>query len=347
MRSYRLMLLTLACAAACSLGSSTASAPPQGKSTSEEGPRAPGLEPVGTEGPRRSKGVGPDEGVKPERKEPRPRFSSEGPLQEELRCDKGRRGSGCFLEVPAGAFLMGAQSTDPGAPGYDPRARPEEAPPHQVSLPSFWIQRQEVSTSEYQFCVQEGWCSEEAVATSGGFSNYGQQTRRQYPINSVTWAGAVRYCAFLGARLPTEAEWEYAARGTSGRAFPWGDEPRCGVKNDHPTELATDPGREETCHNEGTVPLGRLRGTSEAGVMGMAGSVWEWTADWYAADAYATHDAASPRGPVSGTRRVQRGGGWTSEDAFELRSAARGGLKPDDKFNDVGFRCVRDLGGEG
>jgi formylglycine-generating enzyme required for sulfatase activity len=269
---------------------------------------------------------------------PRPMYKAVVPPPAEMRCDGPKLSSGCFVEVKGGTFLMGAQATDAAAPGYDADAAPDEGPPHEVTVSSFWIQRNEVTASEYALCVENRWCSEEAV-TTGGFSNYGDEARRQYPINGVTWEGARRYCEWYGSRLPTEAEWEYAARGTDGRRFPWGDKKMCGVMS------ASGGGDlrnvEESCELDGTVPMGRLRGNSAFGARGMANNVWEWVSDWYADDAYARHASKNPTGPETGERRVQRGGGWTSIDPVELRSAARGSLKPDEQVNDVGFRCVR------
>lgn len=260
------------------------------------------------------------------------------PPPADLQCGKGKRSSACYVEVPGGSFLMGAQSTDPTAPGYDPDAEAHEAPAHQVTLSTFWIQQGEVSTSEYMLCVENEWCSADEV-TTGGYSNYGNERRRQHPINGITWKGAQRYCEFWGGTLPTEAQWEFAARGSDGRRFPWGNKRFCGVMD---VSGGGDDGVEETeCLIDGTQPLGRLRGRSPFGLNGMGGSVWEWTADWYASDAYSSHGKSDPTGPETGTRRVQRGGGWSSTDPLELRSAARGSLPPDDKVNDVGFRCVR------
>jgi sulfatase modifying factor 1 len=273
------------------------------------------------------------------------------PLPPELRCETRGSNSGCFIYVPGGAFWMGAQAADPAGRGYDPHARPDEGPVHEVTVKPFRLQRYEVNEGQFAICVREGWCKAEDVL-SGGFGNYGQEGKGDHPINGLTWEGARRMCAFVGGRLPTEAEWELAARGSDGRWFPWGNVPQCGV-------FAADPSAQEgakfnensdapheTCENDGTAPFGRLRWPSALGLYGMGGSVWEWTADWYAPDAYARHDKADPKGPASGETRVQRGGGWASLDAWELRAAARGSLRPDQKLHDVGVRCARDVVGD-
>jgi formylglycine-generating enzyme required for sulfatase activity len=283
-----------------------------------------------------------DDAVPSVKPEAVPRIPAGTPLPPEELCGESTRTPSCFLEIPAGTFTMGAQASDPSAPNYDEHAQPNEGPPHQVSLSRFLLQRSPVTVRAYEVCVGDGWCSVDEVVQGGGYSNYGLDERRTHPINSVTWAGAVRYCAWLGARLPTEAEWEYAARGTDGRRFPWGDEPGCGVYiGEGDAGNQADLMRTE-CSFDGSQNVGAARGKSPFEVWGMAGNVWEWVADWYAPDAYASHEPTDPKGPATGTERVQRGGGWTSKSAWELRSAARGALDPAQKFNDVGFRCARD-----
>jgi Uncharacterized conserved protein len=148
-------------------------------------------------------------------------------MPERWRCTEQVGFHGCFKPVAGGTFLMGAQSEDPMAPGYDPAARPEEGPPHAVTVSPFWLQIGEVSAGEYRLCLHDGGCRSEAVLQEGGFATVGDDQRLELPAVGVTWQGAVDYCTWLGGRLPTEAEWELAARGTEGRRFPWGDEPRC------------------------------------------------------------------------------------------------------------------------
>jgi len=254
------------------------------------------------------------------------------------------------LFVAQGKFAMGAQAKDPAGRGYDAAAQPEEGPVHDVTVGPFWMMRLEFPAALWDRCVELRWCDAADAAAGTSLFNAGMP-RPGHPINGVTWAGAARACEWLGGRLPTEAEWEYAARGAEARRWPWGPLKQCGVmpfrSNSDGSGLTLDDGQEfEECANDGTANSGRLRGTSPFEVLGMAGNVWEWTADWYAPDAYATHAPANPTGPATGTARVQRGGGWTSLDPLDLRSAARGSMKPDQKMHDVGFRCVRDVKGD-
>ena len=251
----------------------------------------------------------------------------------------------CFVKVPGGTFWMGAQSTDPKGRNYDPAALPSEGPVRQVTLSPYWMHRDEVIVTIFLQCLEAGWCQLDDV-DQGGFSTFkgeGVVSKSSMPLNSISWDRAAHMCDFLGARLPTEAEWAFAARGPTSRRFPWGDEPGCGVPTQ--TGFQADGRRlqasmqRDTCTNDGPRPPRDLMGDSPFGLRGMAGNVWEWTLDGYA-DRYDADDVDNPRGPENAERRVQRGGGWTSLDPLELRAATRVGMKPDRRVNDVGLRCV-------
>lgn len=248
-----------------------------------------------------------------------------------MRCGEAIEAvDGCMVRVPGGRFFRGAQHVDPIAKNYDKDAADDEGPVREVTLTPFWIHKLEVSAGEFIECVTQGGCKAADVDRSGGlFTGAGQY---DHPINGVTWQGAADYCRWIEGRLPTEAEYEFVARGTDGRRFPWGDEP---------------PSCPKTIMNNGCGAGGTsLRdftggGAVLFGALALAGGVWEWTGDWYSADAYRTGGTTDPRGPSTGLQRVIRGGGWMSTDAVELRSAYRAQLAPDSRMPDVGFRCVR------
>ena len=238
------------------------------------------------------------------------------------------------------AFLMGAQSTDPAAPGYDTEASDDEAPPHRVTLSPFWIHMYEVTVDQYRWCTRIGPCSEDDVGT-GGYFNYERPHAGEHPVNGVNWHGAEAYCGWIGGRLPTEAEWEFTARaGGLQRRYPWTGESEltCG-------HLIFGGGAESRCGIDATEaagyhpPLGEDR---TLWTLHMAGNVWEWTADWYDADYYARSPQKDPQGPHTGTGRVQRGGGWSDADPAVFRGAFRAQMDPTMKMPDVGFRCVAD-----
>ena len=242
-------------------------------------------------------------------------------------------------------FLMGAQATAPEAPGYDPQAGEDEGPPHGVTLSPFWIQRMEVTIRQYRWCLIFGPCQIEDVGVGGAFNfdgdldpNHLQPPKRsdERPIGGVTWRGAQRYCRWIGGRLPTEAEWEYAARsGPLGLTYPWGDAP--------PTcRHATFKGSEtRPCDVTGPVSTFPPEGHNTPSFMiHQAGNLWEWTADWYAEDYYASSPSHDPKGPPKGKGRVQRGGSFSDDDASVLRGAFRAQMDPTLKMPDVGFRCA-------
>ena len=207
-----------------------------------------------------------------------------------------------------------------------------------MSLRAFHLHREEVTAGQYALCVRAGGCREAEVETGGGYFTYGDGRRLSHPVNGVTWAGARDYCAWIGGRLPTEAEWEYAARGSDGRRHPWGNQPAsCDRAN-----MRTHLGR--GCGNDGVIPVNHqpLTGFDQFYLLHMGGNVWEWVADWYDERAYAHAPAGNPTGPASGTRRVQRGGGRTNDDPVELRAAYRAAMEPGSKLNDLGFRCALD-----
>ncbi len=219
-----------------------------------------------------------------------------------------------MVYVPAGTFVMGI---DEAGPHVDPA----ESPAHTVTLDGFWIDRTEVTCGQFAaFLNARGnRTANGSVAARFGagyirIEQVGTEYRARpyavdYPVVMVTWYGAQEYCQWAGGRLPTEAEWEYAARGPEGRLYPWGDDaPGCDRAN------FGDCGR--NLEAVGTRPAG----ASWCGAQEMAGGAWEWTADWYGP--YPTGSQDNPAGPEVGTFKVMRGGGWHSP-WWEIRTTAR------------------------
>ena len=220
-----------------------------------------------------------------------------------------------WVTVPAGEFTMG--SNDSG----------DEQPIHQVYLSEYQIARHPVTNAQYELFVKAN-----SYAAPKHWKNKKiPPGKENHPVVNVSWKDAQTFCAWAGVRLPTEAEWEKAARGTDGRKYPWGNEP--------PTE--------ELCNfnsNVGdTTPIGSYpKGASPYGVLDMAGNVWEWVNDWYDEKYYSVSPSVNPQGPASGTRRVLRGGSWLVNDHY-VRSADRVNYIPDIWGDLFGFRCVRSL----
>jgi formylglycine-generating enzyme required for sulfatase activity len=225
-----------------------------------------------------------------------------------------------LLYVPEGPFTMGTDE------GYS-----NEGPLHTVTLPAFWVDRTEVTNGMYALCVQAGACEPPIRKTSNLIDYYyGFDGYVDYPVVWISWQNAANYCAWAGRRLPTEAEWEKAARGTDGRSFPWGasmpDETL--VNFDYNLKDVSQVGAYPT-------------GASPYGALDMAGNVQEWTADWYDEAYYAVSPEIDPTGPESGSHRVTRGGAFTSNDRA-VQTTHRFLDLPEKPSFDIGFRCVVD-----
>jgi formylglycine-generating enzyme required for sulfatase activity len=215
-----------------------------------------------------------------------------------------------MVVVPAGQFRRG-----------NARGDADEGPERTIVLKTFLIDRTEVSAEAYGRCVDAGKCS----APAGGAGTSGL-----LPVTGVSWHDAAAYCAFVGKRLPTEAEWEKAARGSQGRTYPWGERLTCLRAN------------YDACNREGPVAVGSLPdGASPYGALDMAGNVWEWTADWYAPDYYAAAADRDPPGPLDGTQKVIRGGAFNAPPR-SLSTSYRSRSRPDARLKNLGFRCARD-----
>ena len=245
-----------------------------------------------------------------------------------------------MVYVPEGEFLMGSVEED------DPDVSDDKKPQHPVYLDTFWIDRTEVTNAMFaQFLNEESNQSEggadwldardedERLVQSGSewqpVSGYGE-----HPVVDVTWYGAQAYCRWAGRRLPSEAEWEKAARGTDGRTYPWGEGIDCTRANFYKNYESG------SCVGD-TKPVSSYPdGASPYGALDMAGNVWEWVADWYDDDYYNSSSSENPAGPASGQYRVLRGGSWY-DSAARVRTANRGRFWPDGAWADYGFRCAR------
>ena len=223
-----------------------------------------------------------------------------------------------MVYVPGGTFQMG--STE---------GIPDEQPVHEVTLDSFWIDQTEVTNAQYEICVTEGDCEASSNADNADYNG------ANYPVVRVLWYDAVAYCEWAGGRLPTEAEWEYAARGVESLVYPWGNEFQPGLANCR--EVDCDDGFEPTS------PVGSFpKGASWVGALDMAGNVWEWVGDWYDADYYERSPVENPTGPETGESRalaLLRGGSWGGS-IRSVRAANRGRDNPAAMSSTNGFRCV-------
>jgi eukaryotic-like serine/threonine-protein kinase len=209
----------------------------------------------------------------------------------------------------------------------------ESQPVHPVKVDAVWIYRTEVTNAMYAKCVEAGPCPPPRSLESNTRQNYyGNLAYDNYPVVHVAWAAADQYCRWAGGRLPTEAEWEKAARGVDGRLFPWGDTaPNSQLAN-------IDPFVGDTSE-AGSYPPG----ASPYGVLDMAGNVWEWVADWYDPTYYNESLAVNPAGPASVEKplRSGRGGSWFWSAGL-ASSGFRDWWESDKEDDGVGFRCALD-----
>ncbi|HRI39976.1 MAG TPA: formylglycine-generating enzyme family protein, partial [Nitrospira sp.] len=233
---------------------------------------------------------------------------------------------GGMVLVPAGSFLMGSD------PRKDRAAGPQEQPQHEVYLDPFRIDRFEVSNVEYlRFVLGTG-----ADWPKFWRENPFHEKAALHPVINVSWHEADAFCRWAGKRLPTEAEWEKAARGGDGRIFPWGNEPAGWIKSN-----IAHPGSKRGFKYPPLANINRYdKGASPYGVYQMAGNVSEWVSDWFDPEYYRHGHDKNPQGPTTGELKVFRGGSW-NEDPEVARSAGRNGGLPDRESYLTGFRCAK------
>jgi formylglycine-generating enzyme required for sulfatase activity len=216
---------------------------------------------------------------------------------------------------------------------------------HTVELDSYWIDQTEVTNVHFRRCVEAGACRA-PTSCSWGEPTYGDESKADHPVICVTWQAAGDYCRWAGGRLPTEAEWEYAARGPDSAVYPWGDE-FDGTRLNSCDVNCTHEGQRVIDYDDGyaqTSPAGSYpTGVSWCGALDMAGNVWEWVADWHGP--YPLTRQTNPTGPESGSERLIRGGSWFDDNEFGfLRADNRHPYDPRADNNLIGFRCVVPVG---
>ncbi|MEI6126324.1 MAG: formylglycine-generating enzyme family protein [Pseudomonadota bacterium] len=210
--------------------------------------------------------------------------------------------------LPGGKFLMGSEAP-----------YPDEQPVHEVQIKPFYMDIHEVTNGQYK-----KYMDDKAIKNIPDFW-LPEADLSDEPVTGVTWADAAAYAEWAGKRLPTEAEWEYAARGGSaGRKYPWGDEPDLDYAN---------------VNSFGILPVKKLK-PNGYGLYDMIGNVWEWCSDLYGEAYYGTSPSEDPQGPAEGKTRVLRGWAWNS-NKYSARLAKRHNSTPTIKSYTVGFRCVK------
>ena len=238
-----------------------------------------------------------------------------------------------MVYVPAGNFLMGTSQADLAFyedffPLRKAKRYVNEMPQRTVYVDAFLIDIHEVTNRQYQkFLAETGYQPQDYVHTP-------PHDNPDYPAMVMVWEDALAYAEWVGKRLPTEAEWEKAARGTDGRIWPWGSE-----WDD--TRLSGNDGTGDKDGYKQTAPVGQFpQGASPYGALDMAGNLWEWVSDWYDADYFLTAPSNNPKGPIDGDGHVLKGGDWSVNKDY-TRCAGRLGGNPGSMLR--GFRCAMDI----
>ncbi len=250
--------------------------------------------------------------------------------------DNGCSEPGDMAVIPGGCFNMGDAFSEGST---------DERPAHNVCITGFEMDLHEVTNAEYVACVTDGHCAMPSEITSWTRPDYfGEPGYASYPVIFVDWNKANAYCEWAGKRLPSEAEWEYAARGgQAGNRYPWGDVVNCGNAN-YGRYVDTDPCYSYLGHANDTQQV-QSYAPNGYGLYDMAGNVFEWVADYFGSTYYASSPVNDPPGPATGGLRVYRGGSWYQASGF-LRVADRNNILPNSEDFSLGFRCARG-GGSG
>ncbi|HQM86030.1 MAG TPA: formylglycine-generating enzyme family protein, partial [bacterium] len=240
-----------------------------------------------------------------------------------------------MITIPAGTFSMGCNNA------VDSECAADEVPYHEITVSEFRIDKFEVTVSSFRKCITAGSCNNADsqkphfnTTTSDESCNLGANDKEMHPMNCVSWYGAKAYCEWLGKRLPTEAEWEKAARGDDGRKYPWGNS---GLSCDNAVIY-------DGCGTGTTMVVGsKPGGASPYGVEDMVGNVWEWVNDWYDEYYYTATSNEDPIGPESGTYKVLRGGAWMDsyDKTSDRRTSVRSKHYPNLRQSARGFRCAK------
>ena len=238
--------------------------------------------------------------------------------------------------IPEGPFTMGFKIENDSEWGDM-----DEEPVHEVTLSAYWMDKYEVTSYDFAEFLNSHQASagrfiEITPSVTVEFVEGKYLSRPElenHPVNRVSWYGADAYCRWKGKRLPTEAEWEKAARGTDQRIFPWG--------NEFPdNKRVTFRRKFSDLGFKVMEPVNSMsRGVSPYGIHHMAGNVWEWCNAWYDGSYYSNSPATNPTGPASGPYRMVRGGSWSTPDGY-LRCAFRIGGSPTNYHTDIGFRVL-------
>jgi formylglycine-generating enzyme required for sulfatase activity len=241
--------------------------------------------------------------------------------------------------IPAGSFQMGGMWCSITSGGTCLEKKPDEKnPPHTVTLDAYTIDQYEVTNAQYAECVAARQCRPPDFDNfNHGEAYYGARAYANYPMTLVTWYDAEAYCTWRGARLPSEAEWEKAARGgLELKFYPWGDEePDCILG-------AVNGAQSEKCHPGDTLHVGSFAANGY-GLFDMAGNVSEWVNDWFQEDYYTVSPSVNPPGPETGATKVIRGGSFDSDHYLYLKVDHRSGyFSQSVSLPSIGFRCAAD-----